>query len=74
MMVQIGLSMIVLYSIKTNRKRYLALVIALHTIIDFLLIIGNIWIVEGLITIEGILFMIFVVKSKKKFNMGGNES
>lgn len=74
MMVQIGLSMIVLYGIKTNRKRYLALAIVLHTIIDFLLIIGNIWIVEGLITIEGILFMIFVVKSKKKFNMGGNES
>lgn len=74
MMVQIGLSMVVLYSIKTGRKRYLTLAIALHTIIDFLLIIGNIWIVEGLITIEGILFMIFVVKSKKKFNMGGNES
>lgn len=66
MMVQIGLSIIVLYSIKTDRKRYLALAIFLHTIIDFLLIIGNIWIVEGLITIEGILFMIFVVKSKKK--------
>ena len=44
-MVQTGLSMIVLYSIKTGRKRYLALAIALHTVIDFLIIIGNIWIV-----------------------------
>lgn len=72
-MVQIGLSMIVLYSIKTGRKSYLALAIAVHTIIDFLIIIENIWIVEGLITIEGILFIIFIIKSKKRFDMGGNE-
>ena len=37
----------------------------------FLIIIGNVWIVEGLITVEGILSLIFVIKSKKKFDMGG---
>lgn len=65
-MVQIGLSMVVLCGVRTGKKRFLALAVALHTLVDFLIIIGNIWIVEGLIAIEGILFMIFVIKCRKK--------
>ena len=70
-LVQIGLSFLVLYGIKTHRMRWLIIAIALHTLVDFLIIIGNVWIVEGLITVEGILSLIFVIKSKKKFDMGG---
>ena len=65
-MVHIGLSFIVLHAVKTSKKRYLLLAIACHTLIDFLMVIGNIWIVEGLITIEGLIAILFVIRYKKK--------
>lgn len=68
MMVHIGLSFIVLYGIKIRQNRYLILAIAIHTLIDFLIVIGNVWIVEGLITLEGLIAIIFILKCKKKLN------
>lgn len=71
-MVQIGLSFVVLHAVKTGRKRYLILAIALHTLVDFLIVIGNIWIVEGLITLEGLITITLVFKYKKKENQERN--
>lgn len=71
MMLHIGLSFVVLYGIKIKQKRYLALAIALHTIVDFLIIIGNVWIIEGLITLEGFISIILVLKCKKNFDFKG---
>lgn len=65
-LVHIGLSFIVLYGIKVKKVRYLFLAIALHTIADFLIIIGNVWILEGLITLEGIIAIVLVLHCKEK--------
>ena len=70
-LIQIGFSFLVLYGIRIRRIRWLFLSIGLHTLVDFLIIIGDVWILEGLIAIEGILSLILVIKSKKKFDMGG---
>ena len=63
--VHIGLSFVVFYGIKVKKVRYLFLAIALHTIIDFLIIIGNVWILEGLITLEGIIAIVLVLRCKR---------
>ena len=67
MIVHAGLSLLVLYGVKTRRIRWFLLAILLHTLIDFLLIFGNVWILEGLITLEGALALLLIIKCKKKF-------
>lgn len=65
-MVHIGLSFLVLHAVKTSQKRYFILAIALHTLVDFLIVIGNVRILEGLIAIEGLTAIILVFRYKKK--------
>ncbi|MDY2628031.1 MAG: YhfC family glutamic-type intramembrane protease [Lachnospiraceae bacterium] len=72
-MIQIGLSFLVLYAVKTGRKRYFILAVVLHALVDFLIILGNVLIVEGLVALEGLAAMILIIKFRKKFNLGGIE-
>lgn len=76
MMVHIGLTFVVLYGIKTRRLRYLGLAILLHGLVDFSLILGNVWLLEAMITAEGILSLILVLRARrnwdKKTQQGGN--
>ncbi|MDO5540544.1 MAG: YhfC family glutamic-type intramembrane protease [Eubacteriales bacterium] len=67
MLIQIGLSLIVIYAIKKHKIQWLILAILLHTVIDFLIVLGNIWILEGLITLEGLVALLLIVKWKKNF-------
>lgn len=71
MMVQIGFTFVVLYGLKTKKIRYLGLAILLHGVVDFLIIIGNVWILEGLIALEGIAAMLLVFRVRKSWNQNG---
>lgn len=68
MMVQIGLTFVVVYGLQKRRLWYLLLAVALHTAVDFQLILGNVWLLEGLIALEGIgaMAVVFWLKKRKK--------
>lgn len=68
MMIQIGFTFVVLYGVKTKKIRYLGLAILLHGVVDALTIIGNVWIVEGLVALEGITAMVLVLRVRKRWN------
>lgn len=67
MLVQTALTLIVLYAIKSHKVRWLVFAIFVHTMIDFLIVLGNIRILEGLITLEGIVALLFIIKCRNKF-------
>lgn len=68
MMVQIGLTFVVLYGLKQKKIRWLGVAIVMHGVVDFLIIIGNVWILEGLIALEGIVAMIVVLRLRKTWD------
>lgn len=63
---QIGFSLIVIYSVGQKKPLYLLLAILLHTLVDFQVILGNTWIVEGILTVEAIVAVLLIKKSKEK--------
>lgn len=67
MSVQVGLTFVVLNGLREKKIRYLFLAIGLHTAIDFLIIIGNIWIVEGLIAAEAVTALLYTLRLKKRW-------
>lgn len=71
MLVHVGLTFVVLQGLRKNRRSYLLLAIGLHTTVDFLIIIGNVWILEGLIAAEGIAALIYIVYLKKQWTGDG---
>jgi uncharacterized membrane protein YhfC len=76
----IALSLIVLYGIMYGKKRFILYCIGMHTLVDFIIplissSINNAWLTEATIALVGILSFIFILKSKKMFNIAscGNE-
>lgn len=70
--IQIALSLIVLYGIKSKNLFYLLIAIIFHTIIDFVAvylytIYKNIFLTETLVAIFSILSLVYIIKSKKYF-------
>ncbi|MDO4273446.1 MAG: YhfC family glutamic-type intramembrane protease [Eubacteriales bacterium] len=68
MMVHTGLTFVVLYGLKKKKIGYLGLAILLHGIVDFLIILGNPWVLEGLITAEGVLALVLVLRCRKNWD------
>lgn len=73
MIIQIGLSLIVLYAIKERKKIYLILAVFIHAAIDFPAalhqagVIKNVVFVEEFLIIIAVLALIFIIKSKQIF-------
>lgn len=68
MLVQLGLTFVVLQSLRKKKLTYLFLAIGIHTAVDFLIIIGNVWILEGLIAAEGVAALIYVLRLKRQWS------
>lgn len=68
MMIQIGLSFVVLTGVKRRQPRYWVLAVVLHGLVDFLLILGNVWIVEGLVAVEGIAALVMALRIRKQWD------
>ncbi len=74
MIIQIALSLIVLYSIKERKKIYLFLAILIHALIDFPAalhqagVIKSIAFIEEFLIIVAVIALVFIVKSKKLFS------
>lgn len=65
--IQMGLTMVVLYGVKLNRKRYLLYAIALHTLVDFPIgLVKNSITLEGYVGLAAVISIIFLVKSRNK--------
>lgn len=66
--VHIGLTMLVLYAVRSGRLRCLALAVGLHAAVDFgaLLLSGNVWAVEILVAAAAALFILLTWKFKNK--------
>lgn len=77
MIIQVGLSLIVLYAVRERKVIYLFLAILIHAIVDFLPAlhqvgaIQSIAIVEEFLIILTALMLIFIMKSKKIFKNAG---
>lgn len=71
LVIQIALSILVLYSINIENIKYLFVAIILHAIIDIpailyqMKVIGNVWIVEGVILLFAVVAFMYIKKSKK---------
>jgi len=67
--VQIGLSLIVLYGIKSKRNTFLLLAIAIHTLLDLgaVMLPRNILVLETYVAIFATVSLVWIVKSKKIF-------
>lgn len=73
-LIQLALSLIVLYGVRSGKLKYLAYAIALHALVDFLPGLNqtmqlNIWLVEAVVVVFGILAGIFVVQSRKRLSV-----
>ena len=75
--IQMGLSILVLYSITSKRKIFLVYAIIIHAIIDFPAglyqtgVITNIYVLEGIIILFAILSVMWIVKSRQLFTETG---
>lgn len=67
--IQIGLSLVVLYAIRSRRSRFLLLAIATHTLIDFgaVLLAGNIIVAEVCVAACAVASLMWIIKSKRLF-------
>ncbi len=67
--VQIGLSLIVLYGIKSRRSTFLLLAIAIHTLLDSgaIMFAGNTLVVETYAAIFAAASLVWIVKSRRIF-------
>jgi len=75
---QVGFSLIVLYAVKNKKFSFLLLAILLHTILDFIAVVlaKNVWLAELCVGIFAIAFLVWILKSKKYFEVNSiqNES
>jgi uncharacterized membrane protein YhfC len=69
LIVQIGLSLVVLYGIRARKPAFFFLAIALHTLLDFggILLSGNLLAAETFIAIVAVASLVWIFKSKKFF-------
>lgn len=71
--IQIALTMIVLYAIRSRKIIYLFAAIILHALIDVpaalyqTKIITNLWALEGFLLIYAVISLLYIIKSKKIF-------
>jgi len=67
--VQIGLSLVVLYGIKSRRSAFLLLAIAIHTLLDFgaVMLARNILVAEVCVAVFAAASIVWILKSKKLF-------
>jgi len=67
--IQIGLSLVVLYGIKSRKGLFLLLAIALHTLLDFgaVMFAGNTLIVETYVAVFAAASLVWILKSKRLF-------
>lgn len=65
-MIQVGLTFVVLYGVRRRQVRYWILAVLLHGLVDFLIILGNVWIVEGILSCEAMIAAIWVLYTRKK--------
>lgn len=69
--VQIALTMIVLYAIRSRKIIYLFIAIIFHALIDVpaalyqTKIISNLWILEGLLLAYAVIALVYIIKSKE---------
>lgn len=71
--IQLGLSMVVLYAVRSKKYRYLLYAVLIHALIDFPAalfqkgVISNVWIIEGLCLVAAVAGFIFVKNWNKIF-------
>jgi len=67
--IQIGLSLVVLYGIKSKKGLFLLLAIVLHTLLDFgaVMFAGNTLIVETYVAVFAAASLVWILKSKRLF-------
>ena len=67
--IQIGLSLVVLYGIKSRKGLFLLLAIALHTLLDFgaVMFAGNTLVVETYAAVFAAASLVWILKSKRLF-------
>lgn len=71
--IQIGLSLVVLYAVKSKKYRFLIYAVLLHMLVDFPAglyqkgLTTNIWIIEALCLVLAICSFLFIKSSKKFF-------
>ncbi|GGE67976.1 YhfC family intramembrane metalloprotease [Priestia taiwanensis] len=76
---QIGLSILVLYAVRSKKFKYVLYAIGVHAIINFPAalyqkgVISNIWMLEGIVTLVGIASIIWIIKSKALFRGENNK-
>ena len=71
--IQIGLSILVIYAVKNRKYVYYILAILIHALIDFPAVLAqkgvlNIWVVEGIAFAACIIGIYWIIKSKRVFN------
>lgn len=64
----VGASVLVLYGVRKRKIRWLFLAILLHTLLDMTVVLGNIWIQEGLIWAAGAAFLGWTLFMRKRFS------
>jgi uncharacterized membrane protein YhfC len=67
--IQIGLSLVVLYGIRSRRSTFLLLAILLHTLVDLgaVMLAGNTLIVETYVAVFAAASLVWILKSKRLF-------
>lgn len=72
MMIQIALSLVVLYAVKNRKYIFLLYAVLLHTLVDSpTLLIHNALIIETYVFIMAVISLIFIVKSRKILDVSG---
>lgn len=66
MLVQVGFTFLVLEGVRTGKLRYLLWAILAHCLVDFSIILGNPWLLEGLIGAEGLAALGLVWRLRKR--------
>lgn len=72
LILQIALSLLVLYAVANRRYLFYALAVAIHVLTDFSTaylarILPNIWLTEGVLLLIAVASVIFIVKSRRMF-------
>jgi len=79
LIMQIALSVVVLYAVKNRKAIFLFLAILLHAAMDIpaalyqMKIVTNLWVVEGMFCVYAVIALIYIIKSKKFFNKDSKE-
>jgi uncharacterized membrane protein YhfC len=79
LLIQIGLSILVIYAIRSKKFKYVLYAIGIHAMVNFPAalyqkeVISNIWIIQGFLTLVGLVAVIWILKSKPLFRGGNND-